>query len=287
MTMAKRTEIDPVLAAAFVAAQTELANVGMDSSASTDSGHSYRYSSLGSVMRTVRPVLANHGLAITHDIDSDPSGGLVEVGTVLVHQSGATRRISVALPVSETGNRAQNVGSGITYAKRYGVLSILGLGVEADDDGASAWRASASATEPNQPEREPHPDGLELVTQVTFDRMMAASRGLTPAQKDLMGAWKAQAGIGQMTWAKLTEEDALAIIAEIDRLTSGGDVEVKDLDDEDPEDLPAAKAAAIAALEEAQELASAAREAAEEEFLRRVEDDLGDLAEPLPGDEAE
>ena len=132
------TEIGP----AFVAALADLEDIAKTSTADMG-GWSYRYADLGAVLAHVRPVLARHGLAVhqeAHSVDV----GVVAVTTTVWHTSGQSIR-SEPLTMPARGG-AQDVGSAITYARRYALMTFLGLASE-DDDGSAAQAAKRRADE--------------------------------------------------------------------------------------------------------------------------------------------
>lgn len=102
--------------------------------------YSYNYADLGSVLGHVRPILAAHRLAVVQPVES--AGGQLHVATVLVHASGE-RFLSPPLTIQQPP-KPQDLGSAITYLRRYSLLAALGLATE-DDDGAAA---SAPAPRP-------------------------------------------------------------------------------------------------------------------------------------------
>lgn len=96
-----------------------------------------RYADLGDLLSPVRPILDEHGLAVSHDVDQ-PDEHHVTATTVITHDSGEElRRAPVTLP---HGSTAQAFGSALTYARRYSLTAALGLAT-ADDDGATAGAA--------------------------------------------------------------------------------------------------------------------------------------------------
>jgi len=121
-----------LIAPAFVAALGELGDVRKSSTANAGT-YSYSYADLATVLGSVRPVLAAHGLALYQACEV--IGGLARVTTTVLHASGQ----SITPPPLElpAGNTAQSAGSAITYARRYAALAVLGLATE-DDDGASS-----------------------------------------------------------------------------------------------------------------------------------------------------
>lgn len=94
---------------------------------------SYRYANLGDVLSHVRPVFAGEGLAVVQHVTH--AQGAVTVHTIVLHTSGESYAFPpLTLPASGT---VQQIGSAITYARRYSLMASLGLATD-DDDGASA-----------------------------------------------------------------------------------------------------------------------------------------------------
>jgi len=125
----------PALSASLVAAAKELTNPTKARTASMGQ-YSYSYADLASVLEHVRPVLAKHDLAVTQDTCIED--GRLCVYTNLRHTSGESLRFG---PLSgPMGQTWQQVGSAITYARRYALLAALGIAADDDDDGAGAGK---------------------------------------------------------------------------------------------------------------------------------------------------
>lgn len=127
------------LAEALAAFQAELPRLGKDNTA--DAGtYSYKYADLADVSATVLPKLAAQGLSFS----SKPTilDGKFVLEYVLRHTSGDEDRGIYPLP----SGRPQEVGSAITYARRYVLLSVSGVfpGGE-DDDGKAAQETRVEA----------------------------------------------------------------------------------------------------------------------------------------------
>lgn len=130
---------DTGIYAALAAFQAELPKVAKTKTATvpTKSGgsYSYTYADLVSVTEAALPILTKHGLSfITAPRRTDRGYELVGI---LAHRSGET--IEGALPI--TGNAAQEIGSSITYGRRYLLGSMTGLVTDDDDDGSIASEA--------------------------------------------------------------------------------------------------------------------------------------------------
>ena len=94
-----------------------------------------QYLSLDNIINTARPLLADAGLTIVQDLAGE------YLTTVIYHTSGQFR--GSAMPFSPmSGNKGTNalqeLGGGITYAKRYALSAALCISVDSDDDGQSA-----------------------------------------------------------------------------------------------------------------------------------------------------
>ena len=94
-----------------------------------------KFSSLRAVSDAVRPALAANGLAYRQTPLTDESG--TWVATIVYGEDGSIELARV--PFSPQANQ-QQMGSGITYAKRYCLQAAFGLVGEEDDDGEAASR---------------------------------------------------------------------------------------------------------------------------------------------------
>lgn len=145
--MIRTSETVAEFSAAWVAAQAEMPNVPRETKGQVGSAVRY-YADLATVVETVRPVLAKHGLSYLQGCsDGDKT---VTITTRLLHRSGEWIEDSLSMPTGQ--NTAQAVGSALSYGRRYSLMAILGLAPE-DDDGAAASAAPRRAAP--RPPREP------------------------------------------------------------------------------------------------------------------------------------
>lgn len=132
------------ISTAFLKAQKEM------SSAKKDSNNPFfksKYADLNSVMEAVMPALHNNGIGVlqkTCVID-----GKNYLKTILLHESGESLESDTEILFAKQ-NDAQAQGSGITYARRYGLQSICCIGSE-DDDGNKANEQPKPKQEPKLP----------------------------------------------------------------------------------------------------------------------------------------
>lgn len=92
-----------------------------------------KYADLAACFDAVRKPLSDHGLSVTQTTEVR-EGGMVLV-TRLMHTSGQWIRGEYPLPAS---GRPQEIGSALTYAKRYSLSSIAGIAADDDDDAEAA-----------------------------------------------------------------------------------------------------------------------------------------------------
>lgn len=121
------TKISPAL----VKAQGEMSNALKDSK---NPFFKSAYADINSVREACMPSLIKHGISVlqpTVYIDGKPF-----VETVLLHESGEYIS-SLTEIICSKQNDAQSHGSGVSYARRYGLQSLCNLGT-ADDDGNAA-----------------------------------------------------------------------------------------------------------------------------------------------------
>ena len=93
----------------------------------------YGYVTLDAIVEAVKPAMGKHGLGFYQEIMIKPIGGIL---TVVFHESG--QEIRVFCPFVGNYSTMQQMGSFITYARRYGLQTALGIFAEEDDDGKSA-----------------------------------------------------------------------------------------------------------------------------------------------------
>lgn len=87
------------------------------------------------IQEAVEPILIRFGFDLAFKNGLSPEGK-VRVTTILSHIEGHTEETYFDLPHDSSGskNAVQAVGSSTSYAKRYGVLSILNIRVAGEDD---------------------------------------------------------------------------------------------------------------------------------------------------------
>lgn len=200
---------EAALYSALVDAAGELHNVALDGSAAAGK-YSYRYATLGAVMAVVRPALVKHGLAVAQA--PVVSAGEATVVTRIIHRSGASIETFVTLRTGPNPS-PQEVGSAISYGRRYGLTALLGLATEADDDGAAATEAAGRAVPEVDPFDDPRRDPA-LVSRETYAEIVERSHALTPAERSELTAWRESLGI-KIRPATLTQHEAEILLGRL------------------------------------------------------------------------
>lgn len=127
------------ISAALVKSQSEMSNA---KKGATNPFFKSKYADLNSIREAALPVLNSHGITViqpTTIID-----GVDYVETILLHESGEFIS-SLTKVVVGKANDAQSHGSGLSYARRYALQSIVCLGAEDDDANAAVAQAKQPA----------------------------------------------------------------------------------------------------------------------------------------------
>lgn len=259
----------PALNEALAKFQAALPQVGKGEQADVPGkdgkrGYSYKYADLADISKAVLPLLGQFGLAFTAKPTTLPNGAFV-LHYKLTHSSGEKDEGFYKLPDPDrTG--PQQVGSAITYARRYTLCAVTGIHPDGeDDDGARAQSAPYTASEawetaspvrpggngngrasrPQEPAREPTVEDLDPDAQSFADEAYVATtlRELEDVKRRAREAHKLDAivrspgnqricGFGQLfTWKRSQLEDAERALAELHRAAGKAKIPAAELDD--------------------------------------------------------
>jgi hypothetical protein len=128
------------IAAALAKAQGDLTNPEKSLTATIQSpfpreaDRSFRYASLASGLDLVRKCLGRYEIATVQTTAIDDAAGLIRLTTILAHSSGEW--ISSDWPVCALSETAapHRMGAALTYARRYGLFTLVGIAGEDDLD---------------------------------------------------------------------------------------------------------------------------------------------------------
>ena len=151
------------ISAALVLAQSEMSNAVKDA---INPFFKKSYADLNAVREAILPALNKHKISAIQP--TCIIEGVDYVETVLLHESGEYISSLTRIVVDKV-NDAQRHGSGLSYARRYALQSIVNIGAEDDD---------ANKAVGNKPEG---PEKVKIVTKETVDEIVAKDKALKDA----------------------------------------------------------------------------------------------------------
>lgn len=114
------------LAASLVAARREMEHPTKDK---VNPRFGSGYASLTSVIDAVIPALNKHGIHVVQQLQGN------QLVTLIIHESGASIQSAAEVPPVKN---SQELGSALTYLRRYTLQALAGVSAEEDDDGNAA-----------------------------------------------------------------------------------------------------------------------------------------------------
>jgi hypothetical protein len=104
-----------------------------------------RYASYFALDKSLRPIYARHGFALSFGTGEIPQENYIRVLCYVSHSAGFTRTYHVDMPADGKGakggdvmTKTHAVGSGMTYGQRYLLKMIFNIAIGSDDDGNAA-----------------------------------------------------------------------------------------------------------------------------------------------------
>lgn len=150
------TEINE-LAAALAKAQAKIEGASKDG---LNPHFKSRYATLAAIWEAARQPLTENGLSVVQGASAVAEfAERVTITTLLLHSSG--QWIKDTLTMSAGTGRPQEVGSAISYARRYQLAAMVGIAPEDDDaeaaEGRTATPSTSSVPKPNGQQRQQQP----------------------------------------------------------------------------------------------------------------------------------
>jgi hypothetical protein len=147
-----------------------------------------KYADLAAVRAVIREPLAVNDLAIMQFPRTRQ--GFVEVETMLIHKSGEFVSETLELPVAKFD--AHGIGSGITYGRRYGLMSVLCLAA-VDDDGNAAVEKAPAPAKKAEPKKAEYSDkeiaelalAMKSAAEQGMEALTTKWRSLLPSQREV------------------------------------------------------------------------------------------------------
>lgn len=180
---------------AFAAAQAEFGPI-----IKSTKGARGNYAPLDSVLEAVRPIINKHALALTQA--TFVSDGTLFVRSSIVHTPTGEHH-DAEYPAGLFTLQHQQLGAGVTYARRYSLLSLLGVFPENEDDDGE--KAGAAGPPPRQHSTQVRPQARKFVDKACADIEAAAG--------DFDAVWSAFDDIkSRPGWEQLSASEKQAII---------------------------------------------------------------------------
>ena len=117
----------------------------------SDAKRKVNYASLPHILTVITPILKKNGLLIVQPVVNNC------VVTKLIHIETGQMLESVYDIVCKDATNPQHLGSGVSYARRYSLTSLLGLNIDdgSDDDGNNATGNNVPTTTPKKEDLNP------------------------------------------------------------------------------------------------------------------------------------
>lgn len=132
----------------FMQVLNEVPNFNTDETAQAGN-RTYKYLNLATLLKNIKPIFEKNGLSFTQKVTFNGTGdGRQILGTIETIIFDETDQMTVCeYPFFVTGD-PQQVGSAITYARRYSLTTVLGIFPDKDDDGGYAKQKFDTADKP-------------------------------------------------------------------------------------------------------------------------------------------
>nr|UVX87035.1 MAG: ERF superfamily protein [Bacteriophage sp.] len=132
----------------FMQVLNEVPNFNTDETAQAGN-RTYKYLNLATLLKNIKPIFEKNGLAFTQKVTFNSTGdGRQTLGSVETIIFDDTDQMTICeYPFFVTGD-PQQVGSAITYARRYSLTTVLGIFPDKDDDGSYARQQYETADKP-------------------------------------------------------------------------------------------------------------------------------------------
>lgn len=137
-----------------------------------------RYADLGAVWDACREALSANGIAVVQPVSGD------KLYTNLMHASGQWIEDD-GLPLLIAKQDMQGLGSALTYARRYGLMAMVGIAPEDDDANAAVQSANAAPETPRLVEPKGYADWLTDLAAVADEGSDALKKAWSGSRPEL------------------------------------------------------------------------------------------------------
>ena len=149
VTVGQEKEVSPLqeMTQALIAFQKNLPEIHFNAQVKYGATN-FKYADLAQMLKILRPLLNEHGFALSQLVDARVDAGGNPYGvvkTILLHERGEALTSDTFYNIT---GKPQDQGSGITYARRYALAAICGICAEEDDDAQTAAKGLSKKEEP-------------------------------------------------------------------------------------------------------------------------------------------
>lgn len=173
-----RSETIGNFAAAFVKAQAKMGNA---TKGSANPFFKSKFADLNAIREACTPPLNEQGISILQPTTVVEGKHYIE--TILLHESGEYMSGLYEIVVAKA-NDPQSLGAAISYARRYGLQSMVSVGAE-DDDGESSMGRSKSNSFKSEQKSQATNGVVETKNEAVSTKVVGGSE--TPPKKTGFG----------------------------------------------------------------------------------------------------
>lgn len=223
----KQTETISDLAAALVAAQSEMPAVGKSGNNAFDK---YTYAKLEDYVKVIRPIFAKHGLSMVTSVEAverlpnrttknggTEFGSQVKIDLTIMHKSGQFFTVS---SFGEGQDRTdKSIYKAITGARKYALASALGL---ATSDDPEAFDPEPPPVAPPATPPKPKPMKVQLANAVSKWSGISSTSEDEQTKGDFKKACADAIRYHDKTWTKIDDTQAALVLGTVNKAIDNG-----------------------------------------------------------------
>jgi ERF superfamily protein len=200
----RSSETIGAIAAALAKAQADLVNpekslvgtIRADTPGAAD--RCFRYAPLSTGLDIVRKTLSQHEIATVQTTSIDETADIVRLSTVLAHASGEW--IASDWPVCAISETAapHRMGAALTYARRYGLFTLVGIAGEDDLDAPDLIAPTTPVSDKVRPIENTRYNGGHLSGRPSLDRQRKGASDASNVLKSELSASLREQLLGEL-----------------------------------------------------------------------------------------
>lgn len=185
--------------------------VNKDSTGTINDARKYKYADIASILSEVNQHLSDCGLAIYHK--TEYLGDKMHIVTRIVSTDDSEQFEQAIFPVF--GAKPQEIGSSMTYARRYNLLALLDLSTE-DDDGSQGNSSAPIGTPAGYEKSAYTPKNLSgAATEAQIGMLQKAYDKGAIEDEEFLGFGGVINGDGSLDFSSMTKQQASDFIGKV------------------------------------------------------------------------